>query len=449
MGEQFTVKVMIESREEAINAAEAVIRFPSAQLEVFKLNKNGSIFSLWAEEPSFENKNGLIRFAGGLPTPGFKRGSGTVLSIVFRAKASGLALIRFEQGAILSDDGLGTNILSELRSARYEIEAMRVPPPSPPPSLPKPVVVDTEPPEAFEIEVSPGTITTERSLKIKFFTMDKLSGMERAELEVDGQLIKKFAGGFVEFTLPELRAGAHQLKVKAFDQAGNIRESAVNVTILSLPPPTIVYGPRIIHTGDYLGLSGIAEPLTKVKLEFKQGVTGDEITVFSDQAGIWHGVFSRTMSQDGPGAVFARLVDASGVPLSGLSLPWTFKVQKIPFIQVGSMIFNQRQFLIILAAFFASVGLMLLFLGKRLRRLFGFLRQETGESLSKIKQELKRMHKDLEEHTASIRRVKAASVSRREAEFHHRLEEEILELKKAMERAEKVIEDYLGEDKTR
>lgn len=446
VGEQFTVKVMISSAQEAINAAEAVIRFPSAQLEVVRLSKSGSIFTIWAEEPRLEN--GLISFAGGLPTPGFKGSAGTVLTIVFRAKASGSALLRFEQGAILADDGFGTNILSELRSGRYEIEAVRVPAPPPPPLPPKPpVVIDTEQPEPFEIEVFPAKVTTEQRPRIKFVTFDRLSGMDRAELELDKILIGKFAGGEIEYVLPELRAGAHELKVKAFDKAGNVRESAVNITILGLPAPMIVYGPRIIHTGDFLGLSGWAEPLTRIKVEFKQGSAESVITVFSGPDGVWHAVFPTPLRQDGPGFVFAKLVDARGGSLSQISAPWTLKVQRVSFIQLGFMNLAQIQlFLIILAVISALAALLFLFFGGRLRRFFSYLRHETTASLKKMSYELSRMHKDLEEHIESVRRSKTSSLNKKEEEFHHRLEQELQELKKVVERTERIVEYYLKDN---
>lgn len=106
------LSVVLNSEGVAINNAEAKIIFPTDLLEVVSINKNSSIFSLWVEEPAYSNSTGIITFNGGIPTPGFIGQNGTVISVVFKAKATGKADLIFSDAAVRANDGLGTDVLS-------------------------------------------------------------------------------------------------------------------------------------------------------------------------------------------------------------------------------------------------------------------------------------------------------------------------------------------------
>ena len=54
--------------------------------------------------------------------PGFT-GDGKLVSVTFRNKAGGQAGLNFSSGSILANDGLGTNILSDMGSATFSLEA--------------------------------------------------------------------------------------------------------------------------------------------------------------------------------------------------------------------------------------------------------------------------------------------------------------------------------------
>src|SRR3989344_739889 len=83
VGDIISTSVFVNTEGIAINNADAVISFPAALLEVVSLNKSGSIFSLWVEEPSFSNSAGTVSFNGGLPTPGFNGSAGKGIKNVF------------------------------------------------------------------------------------------------------------------------------------------------------------------------------------------------------------------------------------------------------------------------------------------------------------------------------------------------------------------------------
>jgi len=120
-GRNLTVNVRVESSA-SMNAASGVIIFPTDKLEVLGVSKAASIFNLWVQEPSFSNRDSNVRFEGIVLNPGFS-GDGKLMSITFRVKSSGAAALNFSSGSVLANDGLGTNILSDLESANFTLSA--------------------------------------------------------------------------------------------------------------------------------------------------------------------------------------------------------------------------------------------------------------------------------------------------------------------------------------
>lgn len=131
VGNTFLVQVKVNSGGVAINAADGTLIFDVDDLEVKSISKEGSIFSLWVQEPVFSNSLGTINFAGGKPSPGFTGAAGTIINITFKAKTAGTANLIFAQGSVLADDGKGTNILGSLGSASYNLVAREITPTPP------------------------------------------------------------------------------------------------------------------------------------------------------------------------------------------------------------------------------------------------------------------------------------------------------------------------------
>ncbi len=126
VGSTFTVKVNVNTSGAAINAAEGTLGFNTSELAVVSVAK-GSIFGLWAVEPSFSNSAGTVTFGGGSPT-GYTGTAGTVISITFRVKAAGAAKVTFKNGSVLAADGLGTNVLTSMNGGAYTLSATQASP---------------------------------------------------------------------------------------------------------------------------------------------------------------------------------------------------------------------------------------------------------------------------------------------------------------------------------
>lgn len=128
VGKTFTVGVYVSSADEAMNAAQAVVNFPKDKLEAVSISKSGSIMSLWIQEPSFSNNLGTINFEGVVLNPGFTGRSGKILSITFKAKSSGQAVLSFSNGSLLANDGQGTDILTGLGAANFNLTLAEITP---------------------------------------------------------------------------------------------------------------------------------------------------------------------------------------------------------------------------------------------------------------------------------------------------------------------------------
>ncbi|MBU4216345.1 cohesin domain-containing protein [Candidatus Parcubacteria bacterium] len=116
---EFTISVKLNTGGQVVNAAEGALSYDAALLEAVSINRNGAVFNLWTTEPVATGGN--IKFGGGVPMPGYNGVSGHVLSVKFKAKAPGVAQVNFTSGAVLANDGKGTNILASMGVGSYTI----------------------------------------------------------------------------------------------------------------------------------------------------------------------------------------------------------------------------------------------------------------------------------------------------------------------------------------
>ncbi len=121
VGSTLSTSIYVSSVDQAMNAASSVISFPADKLEVISLSKTGSIFSLWVQEPAFNNSAGAVNFEGIVLNPGFTGATGKIITVNFRAKAAGIAPLNFSSGSVLANDGKGTNILASLGNAQFNL----------------------------------------------------------------------------------------------------------------------------------------------------------------------------------------------------------------------------------------------------------------------------------------------------------------------------------------
>lgn len=118
VGKNFSVSVYVSSAEQAMNAASGNIQV-SSNLEIVSVSKSGSIFSLWAQEPSFSA--GAATFEGIVLNPGYTGANGKIITVTLKPTSAGAASIEFSSAAVLANDGSGTNILTSFGEANFMV----------------------------------------------------------------------------------------------------------------------------------------------------------------------------------------------------------------------------------------------------------------------------------------------------------------------------------------
>lgn len=106
-GDTFTVQVLTTS-DIPVNVFKGTVNFNERVLAVAHIDYNTSLADLWAEEPWYQKGNGSIGFAGGTTRPGGFTGTESLLTITFKALASGNGDLVLNDTQVLMHDGLGT-----------------------------------------------------------------------------------------------------------------------------------------------------------------------------------------------------------------------------------------------------------------------------------------------------------------------------------------------------
>lgn len=138
VGQAFSISLNLKSEQEAVNAAEATLKFDPSFLRVRSVSDVGSVFTLWPEKPTFSNSAGTIHFVGGSPNP-YRGSSGRIITITFEGLKEGTTAVTFTSGLILA--GEGNDVTDKLLGGNYTLVPGTTPPPTTPssrlPPLPK------------------------------------------------------------------------------------------------------------------------------------------------------------------------------------------------------------------------------------------------------------------------------------------------------------------------
>ncbi len=147
IGDTLRVAVTVSSPLQSINAASGVLSFPTDTLQFLSATKEGSIMTIWAQDPAYaqSGSTGAVSFEGVVPNPGFTGTAGKILNVTFRVKAVGAANLTFSSASVLANDGMGTNVLTTFAPGVFTLGS------SIPVPLPVPTQVETGVPQAPKI----------------------------------------------------------------------------------------------------------------------------------------------------------------------------------------------------------------------------------------------------------------------------------------------------------
>ncbi len=117
-GDTARVTVSVASSDQAINAVSGSLAIPG-NLVVKDIVKDPSIVDFWTEAPHVVGTT--VRFEGVVLNPGYIGAKGTLFTVVFTTKKPGSARVALSEGALLANDGLGTNIIDSLGAVAITI----------------------------------------------------------------------------------------------------------------------------------------------------------------------------------------------------------------------------------------------------------------------------------------------------------------------------------------
>ncbi len=108
-GETVAVEVLLDSAGQEINAAEIHLQFDSKALRVEKVAREQSAFTLWPEEPRWDNESGEVTLIGGRPN-GLVAVDGSVATVYFATLRSGAVSVSTQDSRMHLNDGEGTAV---------------------------------------------------------------------------------------------------------------------------------------------------------------------------------------------------------------------------------------------------------------------------------------------------------------------------------------------------
>ncbi len=280
VGRIIPVTVNVSTPTQAVNAFSTTVQFSTSELQVDSISKSGSIVALWVEEPSFSNQTGIIKFEGVLPNPGYTGSRGNLLTINFRPVKIGTAQVKISAGAILANDGNGTNIMKNLQGATYTVEPAPVK--SEEPVKPKPVTPQVpEKPLAPEItsydkEVLPdGTFTVKGKTSPNVDVVVVITSASSADIEFTA--VSNDSGQFVARYESSLPLGTYSISAYAKNSAGLKSEKSEQKTFIVKEKTTLSFAKSMAILAGILFvllISLIVWDRRKI-MHFKKKVKGD------------------------------------------------------------------------------------------------------------------------------------------------------------------------------
>ena len=302
VGSAFTVSINVSSPDQAMNAAQATIDFPKDVLSVSSLSKSGSIINFWVEEPTFDNGTGKIRMEGVALNPGFIGRNGKILQITFKPKAEGNANLTFTSSSVLANDGLGSNILTQIGNAKYVIE----------PQINAPRLPSAE--ARFIVTSLDGMPVNTPSPRLKFEVKNFDSPIDHYEIRIDsGDFMSWQDDGNHIYTTPQIGPGKHVITVRAYYGSDKFLESSTEITINALVTPEFLDIPQQLRDGDILVIRGTTLPGLKVKISLqKDGEEPVTETVISGLNGDFTLIYKKPVSA-GAYNIWAETEDEKGL----------------------------------------------------------------------------------------------------------------------------------------
>ena len=302
-GDIVTVRVVVNSSDQAINTAEGTLNFPPDVLQALSIDKSSSVFTIWVQDPSFSNSAGQVNFSGGLPTPGYQGSGGTVLSATFVARQAGTATLSLSDASVRANDGMGTDVLTTANGLTVTVTNPAAAP-TPVVTTPAPVTTPTTPTTPTTSTTKTPSDTTPPTITSSTFIYDSATGLlsVSANAKDTGSGIANYSvavdtGAPVTISPATFVAGPYQVAVHVSgnhtalltvtDNDGNKTGVTGTFTVPVIAPPTLNTLPSTMTSGSQLSIQGTA-PQDNAQVQIyiaKNGATPSQFSATPDATG--------------------------------------------------------------------------------------------------------------------------------------------------------------------
>jgi hypothetical protein len=219
-GQIIRTGVVISSSDQAVNAVSGSVSFPSNLVEVVSVSTDRSIIDFWVTQP--KSTATTVNFEGVILDPGFTGPVGTVVEILFRVKQGGNIDLKISSASLLANDGLGTNVLDNLGTARFQSK-----------------IAVPQQPETPEEEETVSSVTVERILDddltnpvARFKIETNLEDVEYFEISIDNENVERWVDdGENIYEAPILAPGDHLILVNAVREKGEVYSGTARFNI--------------------------------------------------------------------------------------------------------------------------------------------------------------------------------------------------------------------------
>lgn len=259
------------------------------------------------------------------------------------------------------------------------------------------VQIDTAPPDAFSINVAQEGGATNPTPKVSFEAKDSTSGIDRYEGRIDNGDSFAIAS---EDKLPKQHPGNHSITVKAYDKAGNVRESKASYKIVGIPAPNAKVCSKTVGLLEPVYIEGTADKGDTIviylngkevdrflaedkKIDAKQARCLDNVTYASDNEKIiWRYIYQQLLYPGEHSFQFMR-INKDGMESE---LTQAFKVSVVAsVIKVGNYTFPTKYVLIPLILTILALSAVIFYLLRKMRHLAVRGGAAIGLVLSKVK----------------------------------------------------------------
>lgn len=436
VGDNIKIRVVLSSADQSANAISGSVLFSKNLLTLNSISKSDSLISLWPVEPSYSNTSGTANFEG-VVLNGYKGSSGTIITLFFKAKASGTAEVKFSNASVLANDGQGTPILSSTGEARFDIAELKEK------VVPQPVDV-TVPSEntnkiTATLQVEEIKKTDDLDPRSRFLiTSTNIKKGATYQINLDNTpYVWNDSGTHIFETVP-LSKGIHSLKVSIETVNSEIISKSISFANSSILTPQFTDYSNDIVENEYIVVKGIADPSTFIiissdVISSKSGETKHEsVTIKSNEKGLFTYV-SENRAMQGVYMISAGAKSSDGIE-SATSVPIRISVNE----KLGTLtdkLTNIFSTVVPLVSVLVILIFLIIFGWYRIMHYKEHVRKRLLTTRALVDKSFSILEEDLDEETKILKKVKALKpLTAEEKEF-------VTQFKKDLESAERAIED--------